>query len=83
MVEAVQRLSGASKGESVTSGLVWSEVAAHVRTRSEKQCRCKWLNHLNWRQCGGTEWNRADSARLIEKCATVTINLSFFCRGKF
>ena len=54
-------------GESVTSGLVWSEVAAAVGTRSEKQCRCKWLNHLNWRQCGGTEWNRQDSIMLIEK----------------
>ena len=54
-------------GESVTSGLSWAQVAEHVGTRTEKQCRTKWLNYLNWKQCGGIEWNRADDIALIEK----------------
>ena len=54
-------------GQSVTSGLSWAAVAEKVSTRSEKQCRTKWLNYLNWKQRGGTEWNRSDDIVLIEK----------------
>lgn len=52
-------------GESVTSGLSWSNVAERVVTRSEKQCRTKWLNYMNWKQKGGTEWTREDDMNLI------------------
>jgi len=56
-------------GESVTSGLSWAQVAEHVGTRSEKQCRTKWLNYLNWKQKGGAEWTRNDDVLLISKYA--------------
>jgi len=79
-------------GDSVTGGLSWSRVAEHVGTRSEKQCRTKWLNYLNWKQKGGAEWTRDDDLLLITKCdlflsvhltpvlplAAVTLSVSVF-----
>jgi len=54
-------------GQSVTSGLSWAEVAEQVGTRSEKQCRTKWLNYLNWKQKGGADWTRNDDMHLLAK----------------
>jgi hypothetical protein len=54
-------------GESVTQGLSWAAVAERVGTRSEKQCRTKWLNYLNWKQQGGADWTRHDDYTLVEK----------------
>ena len=54
-------------GDSVTKGLSWAMVADRVGTRSEKQCRTKWLNYLNWKQVGGSEWTREDDILLINK----------------
>ncbi|KAG1683294.1 Cyclin-D-binding Myb-like transcription factor 1 [Nymphon striatum] len=67
LAEAVYDLAQAVPGEIVYSGLSWSSVAARVRTRSEKQCRTKWLNYLNWKEVGGTEWTREDDMFLITK----------------
>ena len=53
--------------ESITSGLSWAVVADQVGTRSEKQCRTKWLNYLNWKQQGGADWTREDDNLLIER----------------
>lgn len=67
---AVYELSGCKPGDNVTSGLSWSVVAERVGTRSEKQCRTKWLNYLNWKQKGGTEWTREDDIALVNRIAT-------------
>lgn len=65
---AVYELSGASPGEEVHHGLCWAEVAAKVKTRTEKQCRAKWLNFLNWKNKGGAEWaGTADDNLLLQK----------------
>ena len=50
LVDAVHAATGKTPGTSVTCNVPWSQVAADVRTRSEKQCRAKWLNYLNWKQ---------------------------------
>lgn len=67
LTEAVCELSGAQPGENITHGLSWAGVAERVGTRSEKQCRTKWLNYLNWKQQGGAEWTREDDINLILK----------------
>ncbi|XP_067932899.1 cyclin-D-binding Myb-like transcription factor 1 [Watersipora subatra] len=65
---AVYELSGAQPGEEVHHGLCWADVASRVKTRTDKQCRAKWLNFLNWKQKGGAEWSGAsDDYILLEK----------------
>ena len=52
----------------VHHGLCWADVASKVKTRTDKQCRAKWLNFLNWKQKGGTEWaGPADDLLLLDK----------------
>lgn len=65
LAEAVYDLSGALPGEMVSGGLSWTAVAERVGSRSEKQCRTKWLNYLNWKEAGGTHWSRQDDLTLI------------------
>ncbi|KAK8395350.1 hypothetical protein O3P69_006194 [Scylla paramamosain] len=65
LAAAVYDLAQVLPGEQVTSGISWGEVARRVRTRSEKQCRTKWLNYLNWKRTSGVEWSKADDVQLI------------------
>ncbi|XP_077540406.1 uncharacterized protein LOC144152813 isoform X1 [Haemaphysalis longicornis] len=65
LAEAVYELSGALPGEMVSGGLSWTAVAERVGSRSEKQCRTKWLNYLNWKEARGTHWSRQDDLTLI------------------
>ncbi|XP_068442695.1 cyclin-D-binding Myb-like transcription factor 1 [Clinocottus analis] len=65
--EVVYEMAGASPGSAVTGGVSWATVADQVRTRSEKQCRSKWLNYLNWKHSGGTEWMKEDDLNLIRR----------------
>lgn len=74
LCDAVYELSGTKQGESVTSGLSWSNVAERVVTRSEKQCRTKWLNYMNWKQKGGTEWTREDDMNLIIRISNLGVS---------
>lgn len=68
LANAVYELSGLQPGEEVHHGLCWADVAAKVKTRTEKQCRAKWLNFLNWKQKGGAEWaGTLDDSILLEK----------------
>lgn len=71
---AVYELAGVKPGENVTSGLSWASVAERVLTRSEKQCRTKWLNFLNWKQKGGTDWTREDDINLVIKIANLGVS---------
>ncbi|XP_076053058.1 cyclin-D-binding Myb-like transcription factor 1 isoform X2 [Oratosquilla oratoria] len=65
LAAAVYDLASALPGEQVTAGISWGEVATRVGTRSEKQCRTKWLNYLNWKKNSGVEWCKADDIQLI------------------
>ncbi|XP_010772194.1 cyclin-D-binding Myb-like transcription factor 1, partial [Notothenia coriiceps] len=67
LAEVVYEMSGVKPGLAVTGGVSWATVADLVRTRSEKQCRSKWLNYLNWKHSGGTEWMKEDDVNLIRR----------------
>ncbi|XP_057710648.1 cyclin-D-binding Myb-like transcription factor 1 isoform X2 [Corythoichthys intestinalis] len=67
LAEVVYEMAGASPGSAVTGGVSWASVANRVGTRSEKQCRSKWLNYLNWKQSGGTDWTKDDDLVLARR----------------
>ena len=67
LASSVYDLSNASPGESITTGISWAQVAERVGTRTEKQCRAKWLNYLNWKEQGGAEWSKEDDNKLIDR----------------
>ncbi|KAM8883140.1 cyclin-D-binding Myb-like transcription factor 1 isoform 1-T1 [Synchiropus picturatus] len=67
LAEVVYEMAGVSPGSAVTGGVSWALVAEKVRSRSEKQCRSKWLNYLNWKHSGGTEWTKEDDLTLISR----------------
>ncbi|EPQ13910.1 Cyclin-D-binding Myb-like transcription factor 1 [Myotis brandtii] len=69
LAEVVHELTSTEPGDIVTQGVSWAAVAERVGTRSEKQCRSKWLNYLNWKQSGGTEWTKEDKINLILRIA--------------
>lgn len=73
LAEVVYEMAGVSPGSAVTAGVSWATVADRVRTRSEKQCRSKWLNYLNWKHSGGTEWTKEDDLNLIRRCVSVCV----------
>lgn len=70
LTEVVYEMAGVSPGSAVTAGVSWATVADKVRTRSEKQCRSKWLNYLNWKHSGGTEWTKDDDLKLVQRLVT-------------
>jgi hypothetical protein len=64
---AVHEITGTKPGDYVTCSLPWAKVAEKVGTRTEKQCRSKWLNYLNWKEAGGVEWKKRDEVELIDR----------------
>ncbi|MBN3291046.1 DMTF1 factor, partial [Polypterus senegalus] len=74
LAEVVHELTGTEPGHTVTQGVSWASVAEMVGTRSEKQCRSKWLNYLNWKQSGGTEWTKEDDINLIKRIAELEVD---------
>ncbi|XP_041819969.1 cyclin-D-binding Myb-like transcription factor 1 isoform X2 [Chelmon rostratus] len=73
LAEVVYEIAGVSPGSAVTGGVSWATVADKVRTRSEKQCRSKWLNYLNWKHSGGTEWMKEDDLSLIRRISELEV----------
>ncbi|KAF7656105.1 hypothetical protein LDENG_00046280 [Lucifuga dentata] len=73
LAEVVYDMAGVSPGIAVTGGVSWASVAEQVRTRSEKQCRSKWLNYLNWKHSGGTEWTKEDDLNLIRRISELEV----------
>nr|XP_032822656.1 cyclin-D-binding Myb-like transcription factor 1 isoform X1 [Petromyzon marinus]XP_032822657.1 cyclin-D-binding Myb-like transcription factor 1 isoform X1 [Petromyzon marinus]XP_032822658.1 cyclin-D-binding Myb-like transcription factor 1 isoform X1 [Petromyzon marinus] len=87
LADVVHELTGTTPGEAVTQGVCWADVAERVGTRSEKQCRSKWLNYLNWKQSGGREWTKDDDIELILRIVELKpreeseINWEKLCNG--
>ncbi|XP_026877092.2 cyclin-D-binding Myb-like transcription factor 1 isoform X1 [Electrophorus electricus] len=75
LAEVVHELTGTEAGDVVTQGVSWALVADLVGTRSEKQCRSKWLNYLNWKQSGGTEWTKEDDMCLVLRSGIVELGV--------
>ncbi|KAM9327367.1 cyclin-D-binding Myb-like transcription factor 1 [Pholidichthys leucotaenia] len=73
LTEVVYEMAGVTPGSAVTGGVSWATVADKVRTRSEKQCRSKWLNYLNWKHSGGTEWTKEDDLNLISRISELGV----------
>uniref|UniRef100_A0A8C5PKA3 Cyclin-D-binding Myb-like transcription factor 1 n=1 Tax=Leptobrachium leishanense TaxID=445787 RepID=A0A8C5PKA3_9ANUR len=73
LTEVVHELTGTETGDIVTQGVSWALVAERVGSRSEKQCRSKWLNYLNWKQSGGTQWTKEDEMNLILRIAELGV----------
>ncbi|XP_029283897.1 LOW QUALITY PROTEIN: cyclin-D-binding Myb-like transcription factor 1 [Cottoperca gobio] len=73
LAEVVYEMAGVTPGLAVTGGVSWATVADQVRTRSEKQCRSKWLNYLNWKHSGGTEWMKEDDLNLIRRISELEV----------
>uniref|UniRef100_A0A087YF38 Cyclin-D-binding Myb-like transcription factor 1 n=1 Tax=Poecilia formosa TaxID=48698 RepID=A0A087YF38_POEFO len=73
LAEVVYEMAGVSPGSAVTAGVSWATVADRVRTRSEKQCRSKWLNYLNWKHSGGAEWTKEDDLNLLRRISSVKV----------
>ncbi|XP_024913011.1 cyclin-D-binding Myb-like transcription factor 1 [Cynoglossus semilaevis] len=73
LTEVVYEMAGVTPGSAVTGGVSWALVADRVRTRSEKQCRSKWLNYLNWKQSGGTEWTKEDDLNLVQRISKLEV----------
>lgn len=73
LAEVVYEMARATPGSAVTGGVSWALVADKVRTRSEKQCRSKWLNYLNWKHSGGTEWTKEDDQNLIQRISELEV----------
>ncbi|CAG0901420.1 unnamed protein product [Darwinula stevensoni] len=65
--DAVHQVCGQESGEMAVSGINWTEVAQIVGTRSEKQCRNKWLHCLYWKESKGSVWTHKDDLILVEK----------------
>ncbi|KAG8439991.1 hypothetical protein GDO86_005966, partial [Hymenochirus boettgeri] len=74
LTEVVHELTGTEAGDIVTQGVSWALVAERVGTRSEKQCRSKWLNYLNWKQSGGTQWTKEDEMNLILRISELGVS---------
>ncbi|XP_060930132.1 cyclin-D-binding Myb-like transcription factor 1 [Limanda limanda] len=73
LAEVVYEMAGVTPGSAVTGGVSWASVADQVRTRSEKQCRSKWLNYLNWKHSGGTEWAKEDDLNLVRRISQLEV----------
>ncbi|XP_051974485.1 cyclin-D-binding Myb-like transcription factor 1 isoform X2 [Xyrauchen texanus] len=73
LAEVVHELTGTEAGDVVTQGVSWASVAELVGSRSEKQCRSKWLNYLNWKQSGGTEWSKEEDINLVRRITELDV----------
>lgn len=67
--EAVFALTQSLPGENSVVGIPWIQIAQRVGSRSERQCRKKWLSYCTLKRLGTVEWNSEDEICLLRKYA--------------
>ncbi len=67
LFEAVFGFTQSLPGENSVAGIPWIQIAHRVGSRSERQCRKKWLSYCNVKRTGAAEWNDADELYLIRR----------------
>lgn len=67
LFEAVFAFTQCLPGENSVAGIPWIQVAHRVGSRSERQCRKKWLSYCNMKRAGAVEWNDCDEIHLISR----------------
>ncbi|XP_057374404.1 cyclin-D-binding Myb-like transcription factor 1 isoform X1 [Daphnia carinata] len=67
LFEAVFAFTQCLPGENPVAGIPWIQVAHRVGSRSERQCRKKWLSYCSIKRTGAVEWNDEDELHLINR----------------
>lgn len=65
--EAVFALTQSLPGEDSVAGIPWIQIAQRVGSRSERQCRKKWLSYCTLKRLGTVEWNSEDELYLLRR----------------
>lgn len=63
MFELTQSLPG----DDPAVGIPWIQIAKKVGSRSERQCRKKWLSYCNMIKGNKVEWNSEDDLNLVQR----------------
>ncbi|XP_046654365.1 cyclin-D-binding Myb-like transcription factor 1 isoform X1 [Daphnia pulicaria] len=71
LFEAVFGFTQCLPGENSVAGIPWIQIAHRVGSRSERQCRKKWLSYSNVKRIGAVEWNDADELYLIRRLSKI------------
>jgi len=71
LCEAVFALSHSLPEENPVNGIPWIQVAQQVLTRSERQCRKKWLSFFNTKRVSAAEWDKEDDVYLINRLSNI------------
>ena len=72
MFDLTQTLPGENN---FLSGIPWIQVAKLVATRSERQCRKKWMSYYNLKNMNLTRWDIEDDLHLINRLVCLLIVL--------
>lgn len=77
LFEAVFGFTQCLPGENSVAGIPWIQIAHRVGSRSERQCRKKWLSYCNVKRIGAVEWNDADELYLIRRLNNFKFHFRF------
>lgn len=65
--QAVYSLTQALPGDNAVAGIPWIQVAQRVGTRSERQCRKKWLSYFTMKRVNRDQWLKEDEQYLVDR----------------
>lgn len=67
LADAVFSVTQSLPGEKSIAGIPWTQIAQRVGSRSERQCRKKWLSYHTTRRVGTIDWNEEDELYLLQR----------------